>query len=153
MERKHVYLLGSTPQLLRRAIDALRRRYPGLIVDGSDGHFPVAESGERADAIRVRGVDLLFVGMGTPRQERFVESQWSRLGARVAMGVGGSIDVLAGARFRAMPWMRRAGLEWLVRLAQEPRRLTPRYLVTNTVFCLLIARALMLRAGRWLRGG
>jgi N-acetylglucosaminyldiphosphoundecaprenol N-acetyl-beta-D-mannosaminyltransferase len=138
MERKHVYLLGSTPQLLRRAIDALRRRYPGLIVDGSDGHFPVAESGERADAIRV---------------ERFVESQWSRLGARVAMGVGGSIDVLAGARFRAMPWMRRAGLEWLVRLAQEPRRLTPRYLVTNTVFCLLIARALMLRAGRWLRGG
>ena len=88
--------------------------------------------------------------MGTPRQEGFIDSQWTRLGATVAIGVGGSIDVLAGARLRARPWMRRAGLEWLARMAQEPRRLMPRYLVCNTMFCLLIARTLMLRTTRWL---
>ena len=119
----------------------LRQRHPGLMVDGSDGHFPLDESAARAEAIRSRSVSLLFVGMGTPRQERFIEAQWDRLGVGVAMGVGGSIDVLAGARFRARPWMGRAGLEWLVRMAQEPRRLTPRYVVTNTTFCLLIGQS------------
>jgi len=147
-EGKRIYLLGSTPPLVARAVEALRRRHPGLVVDGSDGHFPLVESAERADAIASRGVDLLFVGMGTPRQERYIESHWDRLGVRVAMGVGGSLDVLAGARFRARPWMRRAGLEWLVRMVQEPRRLTPRYVATNTRFCLLIGRALVLQARR-----
>jgi N-acetylglucosaminyldiphosphoundecaprenol N-acetyl-beta-D-mannosaminyltransferase len=152
-ERKSVYLLGSTPPLVARAVETLRRCHPGLVVDGSHGHFQLAQSEELADAIRSRGVDLLFVGMGTPRQERYIEAQWDRLGVGVAIGVGGSIDVLAGARFRAHPWMRRAGLEWLVRMAQEPRRLTPRYLATNTMFCLMIGRTLLLRAKRWLLRG
>lgn len=152
-EHKRVYLLGSMPPLVAGAVETLRCRHPGLVVDGCHGHFPLAQSGECADTIRSREVDLLFVGMGTPRQERYIESQWDRLGVGVAIGVGGSIDVLAGARFRARPWMRRAGLEWLVRMAQEPRRLTPRYLATNTMFCLLIGRTLLLRAKRWLVGG
>lgn len=152
-ERKRVYLLGSTPQLVTRAVETLRRRHPGLVVDGSDGHFPLAESAARADAIGARAVDLLFVGMGTPRQERYIESQWSRLGVGIAMGVGGSLDVLAGARRRARRWMQRAGLEWVARMVQEPRRLTPRYAVTNTKFCLLIGRELVVRARQRLRRG
>ena len=147
-----VYLLGSTPPLVARAVARLRDRHPGLIVDGSDGHFPLEQSAERADAVRSRAVGLLLVGMGTPRQERYIEANWERLGVCVAIGVGGSLDVLAGARLRARPWVRRAGLEWLVRMAQEPRRLTPRYLVTNTRFCLLIGRAIVVRAKRWLLG-
>ncbi len=141
-EGKRVYLLGATPPLVMRAVTRLRERHPGLMIDGSHGHFSWEAAAQQADAIRVRAVNLLLVGMGTPRQERYIESQWDRLGVGIAMGVGGSIDVLAGARFRARPWIGRLGMEWLVRMAQEPRRLTPRYLVTNTTFCLLIVRAL-----------
>jgi N-acetylglucosaminyldiphosphoundecaprenol N-acetyl-beta-D-mannosaminyltransferase len=91
--------------------------------------------------------------MGTPRQERYIESEWDRLVVGVAVGVGGSIDVLAGARFRRARGCVAPGLEWLVRMAQEPRRLTPRYVVTNTQFCLLIGHTLLLRAKQWLLRG
>jgi N-acetylglucosaminyldiphosphoundecaprenol N-acetyl-beta-D-mannosaminyltransferase len=138
---------------VKRAVVRLRERHPGLEIDGSHGHFPMEQAAERAEAIRSASTSLLFVGMGTPRQERYIEEHWDRLGVGVAMGVGGSIDVLAGARFRAQPWIGRAGLEWVVRMAQEPRRLTPRYVVTNTKFCLLIAGALLVRAKRWLLKG
>ena len=83
--------------------------------------------------------------MGTPRQEFFIAEQWERLGAAVAIGVGGSFDVIAGARFRAHPWIAKLGLEWTARLVQEPRRLFLRYLFTNTMFCLLVARSLAMR--------
>jgi N-acetylglucosaminyldiphosphoundecaprenol N-acetyl-beta-D-mannosaminyltransferase len=146
VEGIHVFLLGSTPALVELATARLRERHPGLLIDGTHGYFALEEWVSRADSIRCRSVGLLFVGMGTPRQERYIEAQWDRLGVGVAMGVGGSLDVLAGARFRARPWIRRAGLEWLVRMVQEPWRLTPRYLVTNTLFCVLVGRALMLRA-------
>lgn len=151
-EHGRIYLLGSTPTLVARAVARLRKRHPGLTVEGADGHFPPASAAERADTIRACSPDLLFVGMGTPRQERFIDAQWQRLGVSVAIGVGGSIDVLAGARVRAHPWLRRVGLEWLARMVQEPRRLAARYLVTNTIFCLLIVRTLMSRTTRWLRG-
>jgi len=124
-----------------------------LIVDGSDGYFPLEQSAERTEEIRSRSIDLLFVGMGTPRQERFIEENWDRLGVGIAIGVGGSLDVLAGARQRARPWVGRAGLEWLVRMVQEPRRLMPRYLVTNTMFCLLIGRVILGHTKRRLLGG
>ena len=153
VDQTRVYLLGSTPPLVARAVERLRERHPGLVVDGSHGHFPLDQSAERAEAIRSRSIGLLLVGMGSPRQERFIEAAWDRLGVGVAIGVGGSLDVLAGARLRARPWMRRAGLEWLVRMVQEPRRLMPRYLVTNTMFCLLIVRAMLVRATRRLLGG
>lgn len=145
---RRVYLLGSTAPLVARAVTRLRERHPGLMIDGSHGHFSWESAGQHAQAIRAHAVDLLFVGMGTPRQERYIESQWEQLGVGIAIGVGGSIDVLAGARFRARPWVGRAGLEWLVRMAQEPRRLARRYVVTNTAFCLLIGRTLWRRLTR-----
>ena len=144
-ERKRVYLLGTTPHLLERTRANLRRRHPGLEVDGSSGYFERAEWPARADAIRASGASLLCVGMGTPRQEFFIAEQWERLGAAVAIGVGGSFDVIAGARFRAHPWIAKLGLEWTARLVQEPRRLFLRYLLTNTMFCLLVARSLAMR--------
>jgi N-acetylglucosaminyldiphosphoundecaprenol N-acetyl-beta-D-mannosaminyltransferase len=78
--------------------------------------------------------------MGVPRQEYFIDDQWERLGARVVIGVGGSLDVIAGVRKRAPSLLQRLGLEWSFRLAQEPRRLFRRYLVTNTQFVGLLAR-------------
>ncbi len=140
-----VYCLGAKGPVVGAAMAALRDRHPRLEVAGGDGYFTAADASRRADAIRASGASLLFVGMGTPLQERFIEQQWDRLGARVAIGVGGSFDVLGGTRRRAHPRLASLGLEWLVRLAQEPVRLLPRYLKTNTQFCLLIAGALMAR--------
>ncbi len=139
-EQIAVYLLGATPQLVQRAIVALRGRHPDLRIAGSDGYFSAAQADAKADAVRASQARLLLVGMGVPRQEAFIEAQWERLGVGVAIGVGGSFDVLGGARFRAPRWVRRAGLEWVIRLVQEPFRLLPRYAITNSLFCLLVAR-------------
>jgi N-acetylglucosaminyldiphosphoundecaprenol N-acetyl-beta-D-mannosaminyltransferase len=143
-----VYLVGSTAKLLPRALQVLRSRHHGLRVDGTDGYFGTDRAAVCADAIRASGAAIVLVGMGSPRQESFIAGQWERLGANVAIGVGGSFDVLAHARFRAPRWLRRAGLEWLVRLLQEPHRLLPRYLATNTRFCALIAGAIVERVKR-----
>lgn len=143
-----VYLLGSTDALLARALGDLRCRHRGLRITGANGYFSASEAAARADAIAASGADILLVGMGSPLQEEFIQRNWAHLGVGVAMGVGGSFDVLAGARFRAPVPLRRAGLEWLVRLVQEPRRLAPRYLRTNTRFSLLLANALAARLKR-----
>jgi N-acetylglucosaminyldiphosphoundecaprenol N-acetyl-beta-D-mannosaminyltransferase len=148
MEGVGVYLLGATESLLMSAIVNLRRRFPRLKIDGSDGYFPAQCAKERARRVRASGAKLLIVGMGTPRQEEFISEQWEELGVGLAIGVGGSFDVLSGARFRAPRWIRQIGLEWLVRAVQEPRRLLPRYLSANSKFCFLIANAIMHRLAR-----
>lgn len=149
IENRLVYLLGTTAPLLERALANLRRRHPALRVVGADGYCARAEWPARAREIQASGASLLLVGMGTPRQESFIEEEWERLGATVAIGVGGSFDVIAGARLRAPPLVGKAGLEWLARLLQEPLRLFPRYLVTNSMFCVLVAGVLAQRVKRW----
>ena len=154
VEGMGVYLLGATECLVAKTIERLRGRYPRLKIAGSDGYFPAECAKERARRVRASGARLLIVGMGTPRQENFISEYWEELGVGVAIGVGGSFDVLGGARFRAPRWVRRIGLEWLVRAVQEPRRLMPRYLATNSKFCLLIANVMMSRlAGRSVTNG
>jgi len=141
-----VFVLGSSERLLERALLALRRRHAGLRISGLTGHYPEAAADSRVAAIGASGADILLVGMGTARQERFIECHWERLQVGVAMGVGGSFNVIAGARLRAPRWVSRMGLEWLVRLVQEPARLFPRYLSANSEFCLLIMRQVFLRS-------
>ena len=146
-----VYLLGASERVLTRALHGLRARHPGLRIEGSHGYFAANEARCCAAKIRASGARLLFVGMGSPRQETFIAEHWEQLGVNVAMPVGGSFDVAGGAVVRAPRWAQRMGLEWLVRLLQEPRRLLPRYLVTNTLFCLLIVETVALRLRQWLR--
>ena len=146
-----VFLLGSTERLLDRALGALRRRHRQLRISGASGHYPAESSLDRVAAINASRARILLVGMGSPRQERFIETHWRQLGVDVAIGVGGSFDVVAGARYRAPRWLRAMGLEWLVRLAQEPRRLLPRYMAANSRFCVLIAKELFACAKRFLR--
>ncbi len=138
-----VYLFGSTPELLGRALHSLRQRHPMLRIDGADGYYNDAAEGERVAAVARSGASILLVGMGSPRQETFIARNWDRLGVNMAIGVGGSFDVVARARYRAHPFLRQAGLEWLVRMLQEPRRLMPRYADANSRFCLLIAGAVL----------
>lgn len=138
---KRVYLLGAHQNTVSLLTGRLRERYPNLHLDYADGYFGKEEAASRADRIRASGADILFVGMGVPRQEYFIEENWDRLGVGMAIGVGGSFDVLAGLRARAPGWVQQIGMEWFFRLVQEPRRLLRRYLVTNCQFVWLVLRA------------
>lgn len=137
------YFLGATAEVVQRSADAARRSYPGLEIAGMhDGYFTAADEDEIVAAINSSGADCLFVGMPTPRKERFLAAHRKAIDAPFVMGVGGSFDVMAGKVARAPWWVQRAGLEWAFRVAQEPRRMIGRYLSTNTVFFALMVREL-----------
>lgn len=139
-----VYLLGADIGTARAAAEVLRARHFGLDIRGvADGYFSAQQAADRARNVAASGADLLFVAMGVPRQEYFIEEQWERLGARVVIGVGGSFEVIAGRRKRAPSFLQNTGLEWAYRLAQEPRRLFKRYLVTNSQFIGLMFREML----------
>jgi len=151
-ERIGVYFLGASDEIVHATADVLRTRYPGLDVRGcADGYFGPDEARAKARAVAASGAELLFVAMGVPRQEYFIEEQWDHLGARVVIGVGGSFDVTAGLRKRAPVFIQRAGLEWAYRVAQEPRRLFKRYFLTNSRFIGLISWAAVTSALHYCR--
>ena len=134
------YLLGATPEVLAAAQRALLQRHPSLTFAGSrDGYFRPNEEAAICDEIRNSGADCLFIAMPTPRKERFMRRHRDDLGVPFVMGIGGTLDVVAGHVRRAPQAMQRAGLEWAYRMAQEPRRLGGRYLYTNMVFAGLLA--------------
>ena len=137
-----VYFLGARREVIDAAVSRLKVRHPGLVVSGiADGYFDSEEAPERARAVHESGAKLLLVGMGVPRQEEFIESQWDELGISLAIPVGGSFEVIAGTARRAPVFLQRVGMEWAFRLAQEPRRLWKRYLVTNTQFVFHLLRS------------
>lgn len=145
-EKLSVGLLGASRRVVEAVGERLLEMYPALRMSYvGDGYFSADEAPERARAIREAGTDILFVGMGVPRQEQFIDRHWSELGVKLAIGVGGSFDVLAGLRVRAPEILQRSGMEWAFRLAQEPRRLWKRYLVTNSSFVYLVGRQLLRR--------
>ncbi|MCM3553574.1 WecB/TagA/CpsF family glycosyltransferase [Janibacter melonis] len=139
--RLRVYLLGATAEVLAGVEQVLATRYPGAVLAGShDGYFAPEQDDEVAREIGRARADLLFVAMPSPRKETFVDAHRDVLAVPVLHGVGGSFDVVSGRTRRAPGWMQRAGLEWAYRLLQEPRRMWRRYLVTNTLFVLLLLR-------------
>ncbi|HZB93309.1 MAG TPA: WecB/TagA/CpsF family glycosyltransferase, partial [Stellaceae bacterium] len=148
------YLLGARAAVLDAAVAALKRRHPSLTLAGwRNGYFKAAEEAEIVAGIRAAKADCLFIGLPTPRKERFLAAHREALGVPFVMGVGGSFDVLAGHVRRAPKAVQAAGGEWLFRLAQEPRRLAPRYLRTNLAFAGILAAALLHRAGAASDGG
>jgi len=127
------YFLGARPEVILDTVRRVLLRHPRLNIAGWHHGYLNAESEPAVLAdIRRSAPDLLFVAMGSPRQERWIHDHQAELGVPVAMGVGGTFDVLAGRRREAPRWTRH-GFEWLYRLAQDPRLLR-RYLVTNTWF-------------------
>lgn len=138
-----VYFLGAEPQTVRACVAKAQVLHPSLRVAGfRDGYFAAHEQADVVAAVRDATPDILFLGFGTPAKEYFMHRHYRALGVPFVMGVGGSFDVFAGRVARAPRWMQRAGLEWLFRLAQEPRRMWRRYLVGNTRFVWLIMREL-----------
>lgn len=137
-----VYLLGSSAEVVEALAARLGRERPALPVVGRHHGYLDDEGWERVVAeIGEARPDLLFVAMGSPLQEQRIAELARRLPTlRVAMGVGGSFDVLSGRKKDAPAWARGRGLEWLYRLAQDPRRLWRRYLVTNGWFVGAVLR-------------
>ena len=144
-----VYVLGAEQAVLERAMARARMRWPRLELAGyQHGYFDAADDVRVARDIREAKPDVLFVAMSSPRKEYFLGEHGRGVGASLVMGVGGSIDVMAGVTRRAPRLMQRLGLEWLFRLAQEPRRLLRRYAVTNAGFVALVFSAVWRRALR-----
>jgi N-acetylglucosaminyldiphosphoundecaprenol N-acetyl-beta-D-mannosaminyltransferase len=135
--RWRVFFVGASPAVSAEAARRLGARYPGLRIVGRDTSRwspddPAHDSrGGTVRRIRESGADLVVVALGCPKQELWMARHARDIIPAVALGLGGSLDFVAGAIARAPDWMARVGLEWLFRLSQEPRRLAYRYLVRD----------------------
>jgi N-acetylglucosaminyldiphosphoundecaprenol N-acetyl-beta-D-mannosaminyltransferase len=143
------YLLGTRRSVLEKAVENAHRHWPGLTLAGyRDGYFSESEEHGIVEDIRSTAPDCLFIALPTPRKERFVHRYRDTIGVPFVMGVGGSFDILAGEVSRAPRPMQNAGLEWLYRVYQEPKRMWWRYFSTNAVYAGLIGRELIARTVR-----
>ncbi len=147
------FLYGGAEGVAEELAVTLGRRFPGLEIAGtfSPPFRPLTgeEDEEVVRRIRGSGAHIVWVGIGSPKQERWMAAHVGRVGAPVLVGVGAAFDFLSGRKPQAPRWIQRSGLEWLYRFAHEPRRLWPRYR-RYPVFACLVVRQL---ARRWWRRG
>lgn len=138
-----MYFMGSGPGVADQAAEILEERYPGLEILGTSS--PFWNPGEAFDPtilseIKTLKPDILLVALGNPKQELWIREYGEEVGVPVAIGIGASLDFIAGVTKRAPQWMHGIGLEWLARLVQEPRRLWKRYMVDLVRFAPSIAK-------------
>lgn len=140
---ERVYLLGGTVPVVRRAARVIEEEYGDIISGIHHGYFDSAE----AEIVKRQIIELqptyVLVGMSSPLKEHWIMDQAPTGITHIA--VGGSLDVLAGEKWRAPGWMQRAGVEWIVRFMQEPRRLWKRYVFGNLWFASILASELSIR--------
>jgi N-acetylglucosaminyldiphosphoundecaprenol N-acetyl-beta-D-mannosaminyltransferase len=147
------YFLGGAPGVADDMARRLTARFPGLLVAGTQSPPFRALTDEEDQALveRINAArpDVLWIGLGSPKQEIWAATHQPRISAPLILSVGAAFNFHSGRLRRAPIWMRRVGLEWLFRLALEPRRLFRRYIVTNTRFLLLlVGEELRLRSKR-----
>ena len=134
-----VYFLGSAEGVAADAAAILEARFPGLRIAGvRNGYFKAADVPNIVDEIRASGARLLFVGLGSPRQELWLSEHLAATGCGVGIGVGGSFDVIGGRVQRAPEVWRRLGLEWLYRLVKEPHRWRRQLALPQFVWLILL---------------
>jgi N-acetylglucosaminyldiphosphoundecaprenol N-acetyl-beta-D-mannosaminyltransferase len=149
-----VFFYGSTQATLASLLESTARQFPRLRVVGT--HAPpyrklsVSEDIAELGIINDAGANVLFVGLGCPKQEKWMAMRRGCVNA-LMIGVGAAFDYHSGTITRAPLWMQRAGFEWLHRLCTEPRRLYRRYFITNTLFMVGIARQLIASKRKWRR--
>jgi N-acetylglucosaminyldiphosphoundecaprenol N-acetyl-beta-D-mannosaminyltransferase len=150
-----VYLLGGEPGVAAAAGERLRAEYGVNIVGVDDAIVRIDHGDEERRAITNRiaaaRAQLLLVALGAPKQELWITQVRAELGPAVAIGVGASLDFVAGRVRRAPRWMSDVGLEWTYRLMQEPRRLWRRYLLRGPLFLLIVFRARRVRRAQRVR--
>lgn len=140
------FLLGAHQDVLDTMVAVLVQTHPSLQLAGSrNGYFGPDDETEIVAQIRASGADCLFVGITSPKKERFLRKYRDELDVPLLVGVGGAFDVAAGKVQRAPEFIQKIGMEWLFRVAQEPRRLFWRYLKTNLVFAAMVIRAMSRR--------
>lgn len=144
------FFYGGADGVPERLAANLQRRFPGLRVVGTYSPpfcpLPSAEDEAIVRMINRTDPDVVWVGLGSPKQERWMAAHVGRVTAPVLIGVGAAFDFHAGLKKQAPRWMQRSGLEWFFRLFTEPRRLWRRYLINNPLFvALVLSQALGLR--------
>jgi N-acetylglucosaminyldiphosphoundecaprenol N-acetyl-beta-D-mannosaminyltransferase len=143
-----VFFYGSTPETLAKLEAAVRSHFPALKIAGR--HSPPFrdatpdEDAAEVEMINNSGANVVFVGLGCPKQEKWMAAHKGRIRA-VTVGVGAAFDYHSGVVKRAPLWWQKNGLEWLYRLMSEPRRLFKRYFVTNSLFVLGFSRQLFMQ--------
>lgn len=139
-EARH-FFFGGAPGVADKLIDRCRGRFPGLIVAGSYtppfGVWTEEQVNEARAAINDARPDIVWVGLSTPKQERWMAANTPHIQGAVLIGVGAAFDFVSGTKPQAPYWIQRSGMEWLFRLASEPRRLWRRYLKTVPMFLTL----------------
>ncbi|MHB0999387.1 MAG: WecB/TagA/CpsF family glycosyltransferase [Armatimonadota bacterium] len=135
-----VFFLGAAPGVTDIAADNLKKRYPGLKIAGTHhGYFKPDESPAIVKIVRDSKPDMLFVAMGIPMQEKWIDKYRNDLQVPVSMGVGGTFDVISGRVKRAPKWMQRHGLEWAYRLLSNPRKIGK--VMTLPVFMMRVLKS------------
>ena len=143
-ERKgySVYLLGAKEEVVTEAAKSLKRDFPAISLAGyRDGYFSEDQFDRVVEEVMSVAPAIVFVGITSPKKERLIERFREHGASSAFVGVGGSFDVVSGCIPRAPMWMQRANLEWLFRMAQEPRRLVKRYIVGNARFFRILHEA------------
>jgi N-acetylglucosaminyldiphosphoundecaprenol N-acetyl-beta-D-mannosaminyltransferase len=142
------FFYGGNPYVVETLVSRLTKRFPGLVVAGyrSPPFRALTQEEDAADvkAINETHPDFVWVGLGMPKQEKWMAQHVGKIQATALLGVGAAFDFISETKPQAPLWMQRSGLEWLFRLMTEPRRLAYRYLVGNSIF---VARALQQFAG------
>lgn len=135
-----VFFLGATKEVVEKTAAICCQNYNGLKVAGyHHGYFDKNDKSV-VDYVKNSGAELLFVAFSSPEKELFINKWRKQLGVKFVMGVGGTFDIVAGKTKRAPLWMQRSGLEWFYRVIQEPQRMWKRYLITNSIFLLLLIK-------------
>ena len=135
-----VFLFGAKPGVAEEAGRKLEDEYPGLVISGvADGYF--TDDGHIIERINASSPDLLLVCLGAPKQELWMTTNINKISARLCAGLGGSLDIFAGNVKRAPAFFRKLGLEWLYRLAREPRRIGRMIKLPLFLLAVLLERA------------
>lgn len=140
------YFLGGEPWVNVRACRNLLRLYPKLRIAGCYsppfGDFEDSENEKTINKIKSANPDILFVALGAPKQEKWIRQNMDFISVPISVGIGGSLDIIAGKYNRAPIWMQHYGFEWLFRLTQQPKYLWKRYLIDDVKVLLLCLRHL-----------
>ena len=140
------FFFGGGPGVAERLAEKLKARFPKLEIAGTFTPpfrpLNAAEENDLREKIGAARVDMLWVGLSTPKQEKFMAEYLPKLDATLMVGVGAAFDFLSGTVKQAPRWMQRSGLEWFYRLCSEPRRLAGRYLKNNPLFVAKVAMQL-----------
>ncbi len=152
-----IFYLGSSESVAAAGGDALRRAFPNLVLETQHGYFSKVQGGAENQAMLARIASfrphILFVGMGMPVQENWIEENFEAIKANVIVSSGATLDYFAGALPKPPDWMGQAGLEWAYRLANEPRRLAFRYLAEPWLILVSVLQSRAQQFGRSVRWG